>query len=257
MMMGSRNTHLIGWLQHCWGILVESGRFSIIRKQSSKHCPADRAVILALGHFISERAGGVQSMQLSLSLGSCLLTGPAREIRWWTRWWINFGADQWPGQLNVAAMAAVAARIEATAWQQSASVSQWMKCGQCWSPMLETREHAANDTENPKAALGLECTALAWRGQRAACPSFRRSQLSRSVRLPLSSGIAALDMIHAHDSFKNHENNVCGCVDVCSNINVYIYIFIYIYVWLDKHTHTCTYIYIYLHIHKFHTIRNI
>ena len=51
------------------------------------------------GHFISERAVGVQSMQLSLSLGSCLLTGPAREIRWWTRWWINFGADPWPGQL--------------------------------------------------------------------------------------------------------------------------------------------------------------
>ena len=99
MMMGSRNTHLIGWLQHCWGILVESGRFSIIRKQSSKHCPADHAVTLVLGHFISERAGGVQSMQLSLSLGSCLLTGPAREIRWWTRWWINFGADPWPGQL--------------------------------------------------------------------------------------------------------------------------------------------------------------
>ena len=42
----------------------------IIRKQSSKHCPADHAVILF--HFLDKLTESIR-VQLSLSLGGCLL----------------------------------------------------------------------------------------------------------------------------------------------------------------------------------------
>ena len=50
----------------------------IIRKQSSKHCPADHAVILF--HFLDKLTEFIR-VQLSLSLGGCLLAGLQEIIR--------------------------------------------------------------------------------------------------------------------------------------------------------------------------------